>query len=216
MATVRITKDLTTGIISKLRDQFEVRRRNLKTHIAEGFEPMKSQYFEDLLTTILEQSDIPRDIYDAIPNGWCHTTSRLKAFRLNNVTSEVLPAGNPLGKPIKVPENLNYLCESLRLEHPRLQPYAEYASLANAQLAQLAREETESIHMANSLLTQAGSLKQALDVWPHLMELLPDWAIKQHNKPSEKRQKSKITAIDTDKLTGAVVAGKMAVATLNR
>jgi len=216
MATVRLTKDLAKTIISRLQGQFTVRREALRKHIAQGFEPLKAQYFEDLLTTVLEQHGMPRDIYDSIPDGWCHTTSRLKAIRLNNVDSEELPGGNPLGKNIKVPECMNYMCESLRMDHPRLQPYSEYAAQANEQLRLLACEEMETKHMANSLLAQAGSLKQALDVWPHLMELLPDWAVEKHNRPTEKRQKSEIVAIDTDKLTGAIVAGKMAVAVLNR
>jgi hypothetical protein len=215
MATVRITKDLTSTIINKLTSQFSVRRDATKKYILEGFQPMIELYKEDLLTVILEQYNMPRETYDAIPDGWCHRVSTLKASSINGVEMGIIPSVTfPEG--IKVPANLYYQHESLRLEHPLLQQYAEYANIANAQLSELHREERAAVSEANHLLRQCGSLKQALEAWPHLMELLPDWAIQQHKQPAEKREKREIVKVDADKLTGAIVAGKLAVATLNR
>lgn len=217
MATVRMTKDLKSAIISKLQGQFQVRREALRKHIAAGFEPLKAQYFEDLLTTVLEQHGMPRDIYDAIPDGWCHRVNELGTNRINNVpTHEVLPNGSCIGGAIKIPAALEYGRTSMSLDHPRLQPYAEYAAQANEQLRQLSQEEHSAVHEANRLLGQCGSLKQALDVWPHLIELLPERAIEQHKQVAEKRKKAGPIAIDADRLTGALVAGKMATAVLNR
>ena len=215
MATVRITRDLTREIINKLTEQFSVRRMATSDNILAGFEPMLQQYGEDLVTVILEQNNMPRETYNAIPDGWCHRTSSLKARTINGVSMDALPQAL-FSEAIKIPEALTYLCRHLRLEHPLLQQYAEYASIANAQLSALEDEERGAVEEANSLLAQCGSLKQALDAWPHLMELLPEWAIAQHKRPADKRKKRKIVRVDADKLTCSVVVGKMAIATFNR
>jgi hypothetical protein len=215
MATVRITKDLTRDIINRLASQFEVRLDAVKKNITDGFEPMIPQYREDLLAVILEQHNMPRETYDAIPDGWCHRTKTLRASQINGVSMHLIGSVR-FAEEIKIPEELHYRNEMRRMEHPLLQQYAEYASIANAQVSQLEREKREAVAEANHLLKQCGSLKQALDAWPHLMELLPAWAIKQHNQPTEKRAKNVVTSVDTDKLTCAVVAGKLAVAVLDR
>ena len=215
MATVRITKDLIGSIISTLQAQFTVRREATQKYILDGFEPMRAQYGEDMLAVILEQHMMPRETYDAIPDGWCHRASSLKASKINDVSMDALPNVS-FSEPIKIPEALTYHHQYLRLTHPLLQQYAEYASIANAQLKTLANEEQAAVKEARRLLNQCGSLKQALDAWPHLMELLPEWAIAQHKQPAEKREKREVVKVDADKLTGAVVAGKLAIAGLNR
>jgi hypothetical protein len=214
MATVRITRQLRNSIIGNLQVQFGVRREAIKAHIRDGFMPMLAQYKHDLLAVILEQHNMLQDVYDAIPDGWSRRVRTLKARRINDVSMSLMP-GVQFDVEIKIPQALNYTSDCLTLEHPRLQPYADYASIANANLELLGREEAEATREATHLLTQCGSLKQALEAWPYLMELLPDWAIVRHNQVAEKRQRKTVVVVDADRLTGAVLAGKMATAALN-
>jgi hypothetical protein len=211
MATVRITRDLTNQITNKVRDQFNVRREAIKAAALKNFEPLKGQYAEDLLSVVLEKFGMPRETYDAIPDGWCHRTRELRAAELNGVHAALLPeiTYNP---PIKIPENLP--CSYLRLEHGRLAQYAAHAFNLNSQLTALKEEETSMMKEVTRLLASCGSLKQALDAWPHLLELLPYQVVAEHNRPTEKRQKITAPKVDTDKLNGSLVKAKMAEAAL--
>jgi hypothetical protein len=215
MATVRITKDLTGKIITKITDQFRLRRNALKRAIDEGFKPMIPEYRETLLALILEEHKMPQEVYDAIPTGWCPTTRSLRAIRLNDVDTQVL--GNVECIPsIKIPEALQYQYESLRFSDVRVCKFAEYAAVSNRQLAELDREESEVKDEARRLLNSCGTLKQALDAWPHLMQLLPNDVLMEHNRTPAKRAKAKPVTIDSDKLTAAVVKANMAEAALKR
>lgn len=210
MATVRITKDLKETIIQALKSKFKVRRDAIKQRFEREFEPLTAQYAEDLLTAILAKNNMPREIYDAIPDGWCPTVDSLKALNINGVSTELLPIVRFVPK-IKIPEQMRYGTSHLKLEHSTLSVYSEKADVVNAQLAAVAEEEAAAVQEAHRLLESCGSLRKALEVWPQLMELLPDWAIKQHQQPTEKRQRAVLT-VDTDKLNVALVKGKLAEA----
>ena len=215
MATVRITNALRNSINNKIKDQFGTRKTAITKASLQSFEPLKDQYREDLLATILETYNMPQATYDAIPEGWCHRAGSLKATTLNNVRTGLLPKVD-CTPSIKVPAEIYYQNENLHLEHPRLQPYATHALQLNDQLSAVDHEERKTLAEVGKLLVQCGTVAQALEVWPHFLELLPEDVVEEHKRPTEKRQKREISAVDTDTLTSAVVKAKMANAALLR
>ena len=214
MATVRMTKDLKEQLAQRVRNQFTTRREAITKKFTENFEPAKAQYAEDLLAVILEQHNMPQETYDAIPKGWCHRVRKFKAYVLNNIDAAQLPTV-VFPDDVKVPEAIQYSAEQLLLDHPKLEAYANAAADVNAALNALSAEQNHTMAQLNRLLASCATLKQAIDVWPHLLELLPKSVRDEHERPSEKRTRSAPAKIDTDSLTGALVKAKMVHSAMN-
>ena len=213
MATVRITKDLTNDIIDIAKRKFGTRRDAIISAARDTFEKMKVDFAEDVHTTLLETNGMTLEIYNAIPDGWLATREKLLVGTINDQPFSNYfenPVYNP---PIRVPLDLQGTYSRAILHHPRLERYAQLVEHTHEQVKAVDYECESMVITLRRLLSQCVTLKQALDIWPHLMEVLPQYAIDKHNEAREKRASIKpVVQVDTSMMTGALVKAKMAEA----
>ena len=213
MATVRITKDLTNDIIDIAKRKFGTRRDAIISAARDTFEKMKVDFAEDVHTTLLETNGMTLEIYNAIPDGWLATREKLLVGTINDQPFSNYfenPVYNP---PIRVPLDLQGTYSRAILHHPRLERYAQLVEHTHEQVKAVDYECESMVTTLRRLLSQCVTLKQALDIWPHLMEVLPQYAIDKHNEAREKRASIKpVVQVDTSMMTGALVKAKMAEA----
>ena len=215
MATVRITKELRDDILHRARSQFSKRREGILAKARDTFEPMKAEFAEDCFAAMLEQHGMPLEIYNAIPDGWVSTRSNINVRLVNDQPFGTYFPSPQYATEIKVPCSMANSYQSANLTSPKLERYAMLTAETHRQIGALASEEQTMLDTVKKLLTECTTLKQALEIWPHLMDLLPQYAIDKHNEKVEKRNANKPkVVIDADMLTGVLVKAKIAEAAL--
>jgi len=213
MATVRITKDLTNGIIAIAKRKFGTRRDAIISAARDTFEKMKVDFAEDVHTALLETNDMTLEVYNSIPDGWLASRENLRVGTINDQPFHIYFENPVYDPPVRVPFKLHNTYQSANLSHPRLERYAELVERTHKQVMAVDHEYESMVTTLRQLLSQCATLKQALDIWPHLMEVLPQYAIDKHNEVREKRASTKpVVQIDTSMMTGALVKAKMAEA----
>lgn len=214
MATVRITKDLTYDVINKAEIQFRVRSKAVLDKALAWFEERKEQFAADCYATLLHMNSMTEEQLAMIPSNWLGERSDLRVGKINDVpySNHFRPVDYP--QPIKVPHQMASSWSMVDLNSPLLEPYATMVEQTNRHMLEIKQEQQNMQENLKKLLKNCTTLKQALEIWPHLMEVLPQWAIDKHNEPTVKRGKTtkEELGIDTGALTSVIVKAKMAEA----
>lgn len=98
------------------------------------------------------------------------------------------------------------------LNDPVLQPFADIYKSAAAQVDQIVAERRGAEVAVSNIFSQCSTLRQALELWPQMLDLCPVDVVRQHHAEPEKREKAALkidpTALNT--LNAAAVKNKLA------
>lgn len=211
MATVRLTKELQDDIKSKAYQGFKEREGALLVRYQQkvNHEELKA----DVLAVVLEQYGMTQELYDAVPNGWMPEVSELDISSLNDTNVRHILNNVKCDPKMKLPHVLvsSSYSRTFSLSDPRLQKYADLVKEHGERYNTLTTEKNTFISALNALFNRCTTLKQALELFPNLMELLPQYAIDRHNEKTEKRAKVQPTAdgVNLDALSATLVRNKL-------
>jgi hypothetical protein len=193
-----------------MRAGFDTRRKQLTESTLKALDI--EQLARDFRAAHLDTEGVTEAAIAALPAGWISRQTAVSLASVNGVRS-------PVGL------NLSFISDGLpmrfgashygmSIDHPTLQPYADKLTHASKQFTDLQAEQTQAIGAVESIFRQCRTLKQAVEVWPALLDLMPDYIVATHNAPAEKREKvtPSLNPNLVDVLNGAAVKNKLASA----
>jgi hypothetical protein len=206
MATVRLSKELLYDVTNAMQTTFEVRERQLRERFVIDIRP--DDLARDARAWMLECAGVTEDFVAKIPKSWLSGLSYTAA--VSTINDQLLPTVLTLRFDPPLPAALPKIGGASRFA-----PYVTVAKKYRDEADELGNEKRAAIRALNRIFEQCGTLRQALEAWPGIMELLPKRVVDAHNAPAEKRSAGGAAlAVETvELLNGAVVKSKIAQAT---
>ena len=207
MATVRITKELTTDILAHARAKFS-------DSIKKAEDSRPDHHWGDYIYDAIYGEYAP--IMAQLPAGFIHTTNRVLIRKVGPYLIDLYfdfsaPKLWPGTLPPEAPAE-NHYSQALTLDDSPVWNDLRAEVMAWKGRCDAARKRSQEFtEGVSKVLENFSTLAPALKEWPPLRELVPDWAKNKHKEITEKRKSDK-PAVDKDvlgRLTGAITAAKL-------
>lgn len=213
MATVRISQGLNDQVIQKLRSDTANRRQHLINRLVA---PMSHEKLIALaFDSFLQKAGIA-DIYDRIPQSWLNSISTLDIASINGVDATHFRRISFATRyvPTHFLTHGSSWTRPLPLSGPEFAEYAEILSGVNTAIKDFDDAATKTQTQVQTLLNNCTTLRQALEYWGGLIDLLPKDVIDKHNDKTErvKIEPAKLS-LDTEHLNTAIVLNKISAVT---
>jgi hypothetical protein len=212
MATVRLTKELQDDIRAKVHAGFRSREQSNHQRFAQMID--REQLKRDTRDVMLLQYGMSEEMYDAIPSGWLAERKSLYYGKLNDYNVHHVIGDVECTPPMRVHYAMNsegYGSRTLNMSDPRFEKYVEVVRQHDTALKALNDEKQQVLGALTALFNKCTTLKQALELFPHLDKLVPEWAMDRHREKAEKRQKVELTAegVNLDALSATLVRQRL-------
>ena len=219
MATIRITDSVITTIIQNASKQFEARidaignatKKYLSDH----------RYAESVVSAWLDENGLTH-VAPTLPTMFWKPVNAVQVRTINGVSMSPYSYAN-FGYDTKV---LAAMVQDLTTtssyqqakmlvinNYPSLQHLADRVTECNEQTALIEDESKRFRATVRKLLDNCTTLKQALDRWPQLVELLDSELLSRHHRKVERSAKQEELdrlEIDTTALNTSLVVNKIA------
>lgn len=209
MATVHITHQMRCEVGAKIREMYDARRDALTKEWTEsGHRPALADRIRD---TYWASQGVTAEAVAKMPLNWLH---RLSSIRLNAVHGTgVHHAVSDVSFSPPLATEINRGSYGWNIDLDTTAPDVMALLDVSQRLRELDAEERAYRTQVDELLEKCRTLRQAVEIWPNILAVLPQRYVDRHNAPPEKRERKAIDVnIDLDKLTTATVMGRMATA----
>lgn len=212
MATIRITKDLMRDIERKI--DADVRPINDKHAASFKIGMSAEDIYEHALTAFLAAEGVERATFDGLPQSWKDDCQNITLSKVNGVNVpwnyRNYTFANP---PVYAPDRMK--CDmNVEVECEALQPIADAVVAWVEEEKRLHAEQAAFLSGVKKIMNACSTVKQAVEMWPQFIEVLPD-NVKSRHFEVEVRQKKAKLEIDgdlTDALSGHLVSTKISKA----
>ena len=198
MATVRLSERLKGEILENASKLFTNRLRDMQVF------PLN----EDSVAARVVEAHISNlgkaPVWEAMPPEWKVSTNNVHIRRIN----EFRPARRTYMRTsttVHVPNNLGYL----EITSPMLDDIVDVWSDWEKRCAELEAERNKFYQTVRVFLERHTTLKQALNEWPGIMELLPVDAKERHEAETVRTARDENDTFDPTDLTRVVVTAKI-------
>ena len=207
MATVRITNELTSDILTNAKAKFSTDIRD-----AENSRP--DHYWGDFIYDAIFGKYV--SIMDQLPTGFIPTREKVLVRRVGIHPVDLhfefsMPKAWPAILPLGSPVELHYGGTVMLDASPVWDNFRKEVQDWRDRTATATKRRNDFAAGVASVLNSFSTLAPALKEWPALWELVPDYAKNKHKEITEKRGASKAN-IDKEMLgwmTGAMTAAKL-------
>lgn len=219
MATIRITDTVITTIIQNATTQFENRIKTITDATSKYLSDNK--YAESVVSAWLDENNLTH-VAPTLPNMFWKPATAVQVRLINGVSMSPYTYAS-FGYDTKV---LAAMVQDLTTtssyqqakmmeinNYPSLQHLADRVAECNEQTALIEQESKQFRAAVRKLLDNCTTLKQALDRWPQLVELLDSELLSRHHRKVErsaKREELDRLEIDTTALNTSLVINKIA------
>lgn len=188
MATVRITNDIRYHVKNRFKALYHERieRKQKELHNLDIGNACYLHYVPAKYRELAQQLNADSD------GPWLDTVDSLNiemTYRKNdaNCTETTVVFTVPLNPPIPLPQRLRGYGVKFKLLES-MAPY-ESAKKIYLDLDAMIGERDKLIHqLVNGVLTECGTLRQVLELWPTAVDFMPDAVKQKHAAKTEKRQ----------------------------
>lgn len=208
MAIVRITAELKRQIDNKIENDF--RPVNDKHDASFKLGMLPADICEIALTSFLKTEGVSRETFDSLPESWKSKRGNISIVRFNDVE---VPYSN---RRIDLPNDV--LLPVAMGTHNSISVNDEAFEGVAANIRAW-REESQRIHAeqaafkqgVHKVLAACTTLKQAVEMWPNMIEVVPESVKQTHLEPQvrQKKQKIEVDADLTDALNSTLVGTKI-------
>ncbi len=212
MATVRLSSEIQREVEYKMRQGFDLREKQAQEQAEKRIND--AQFQVDIRREFLKMTGMSEDLLARSPNNWRYVTSSVEIDTINDEPPPPNLRTVSMSPPLPFPAS-NNPAYGVELKDESLQQYADVYSRVNEQLAAIKNERAASRRAVEQVFSKCTTLRQALELWPGLMDLLPELVILKHNEPAEKRTNPtalEIGVADLQVLNVAAVKNKLATA----
>jgi hypothetical protein len=213
MATVRITETLRGDILSKFRNDFQIRRDKQLQAILNKFD--QGLIVESAWQQFCEGHKLTNEWLASWPAAWSLTDATIYIKTINDqnlpFTNFKLPAGKsyPIFFVNKADDRYP---RSHMLTSPDLSEQAALCIEYHTAVKELDEEMNRSTATIRKVLDNCTTLKQALEVWPQLIDLLPAETLAKHHEPEKRYSNASRMSLSQealDQINTAVVINKI-------
>lgn len=210
MTTVRLSGQIRGAVAQSLHAGFNTREQLLMEAARKRVD--WTQLAVDVRRVFLSKEDMTEDLLSRIPHHW---TLRVSTISITEVNGEKVPPtfrNVELLSPVPHPPQSNP-SYGARVSDDSLQGFADAMRELNEQLCIVADERHKSLRALDNIFDKCTTLKQALELWPGLMDMLPKWVVDRHNEAPAKRTAPtalEIGEVALDTLNAAAVKNKLA------
>ena len=219
MATIRITDTVITTIVQNATKQFEARINTIanatKTYLNDN------NYADSVVSAWLDENDLTL-VASTLPPMFWKPVNAVQVRSINGVSMNPYSyAGfdketKVLAAMVQDHTTTSSYSHSKMLEinnYPSLQHLVDKVAECNEQTALIEEEAGRFRATLRKLLVNCTTLKQALDRWPQLVELLDSELLSRHHRKAERSAKQEELdrlEIDTASLNTSLVVNKIA------
>ena len=213
MATVRITETLRGEVYEKFRLDFRLRRDKKLNAILARFD--QGLILDAAWQSWLNKFNITDEWLKGYPTAWMISPKTINVKSINGVVTPMQSIPTVPGKlyPIyfinRIDGNYSHWHE---IDNPDLSEQAALCVEFHDAQKTMMEEESAALATIRKVLDNCTTLKQALEVWPQLIDLLPDWALAKHKEPEKRYSNSNRVSLSQDALdqiNTAVVINKI-------
>lgn len=213
MATVRITETLRGDVLNKFRQDFKVRREKKLQAILNKFD--QGLIVESTWQQFCQTHGLTNEWLAAFPIEWTKVDDKIYVSKINDRTLPISQLNVPAGR--RYPR---YFFEKVTDRYPvthvvNSPDLSEQAALCveyHTAMKELEDEENISTSTIRKVLDNCTTLKQALEVWPQLIDLLPAETLAKHNEPEKRYSNASRVSLSQealDQINTAVVINKI-------
>lgn len=216
MATVRISQELRADIMANARSGFGTRINQVVREANEILADVTLQ--EAIRDTVADACGMTRNEYDQLPDGLLTPYKEIRVQFINGV--DVNRYANTIqmqGSPLKMPHSMTSAAgwSGYNLKSPHLEPFEAKLRHLGSKINAINEEADKFQDGVDKILTKCTTLKQALDVWPQLIDLVPDRFKARHYEKVERKKADDLReeiAVDVMALNVGAVKNKLAQA----
>ena len=194
MAVVRITAELISDIQQLAAVPF--RDRTERAYARDKAYRKTHDMFQAVLDAWLEEKGLT-EMVGYLPPSFYTRKSYIYVKKVNGYTMSQQNVYQKDGQDVDVlcamvhPSGANYSMQSIEVNHPSLQHFADHQQAIVEELDAIQQERQIFMDTLGKLLRGSRSLKHALDQWPQLIELVPQHTIDRMNEVVERKKREK-------------------------
>lgn len=209
MATVRITVELKNDIRRKIVSDFKPLVEKHEASFKLGMTP--DDFYEHCLIGFLKDQGVERQHFDLLPDAWKDSCENINVRWVNGVEIPYNFRGHRLSKPVLAPDRMRAGHGTLSVQSEALQDVADNIQTWINENNRLATEHAAFLNGVMKVLDASTTLKQAMEMWPNMVQVLPDAVLARHREPEnrQKKQKVEVDADLTDALNSTLVGTKI-------
>lgn len=206
MATVRITDQIKRDISNKI--MADQRPAEVKLANSFTFGITASDMHEMFLVSYLKSEGVKRDVFDSLPAKWKDGTRTVEIRSINGVEVPYSYRTHNLPDMIPCPPGMY---QNLMVQGDQYDEMAEKLAAHITATRELTEQHNAFKQGVNKVLNACTTLKQAIEMWPAIVHVLPQQILNRHNEVEVRTKKKKIEvdADLTDSLNAHVVGTKM-------
>lgn len=214
MASVKMSRDLRSDILTLVRKPYDERIRELITKAVDNFGQQLPEFRGAVINWLCKNHGMDRELYDSLPTGWVPEFETVTVTSINGIgTSNI--GGTVKFKPgLLVPASVagrGYYSSSFAVTGPEFDVFSEPIARLNTKVAEIGTEQRQVSHAVEGILNQSTTLKQAIEIYPAIERWVPQWALDKMREPSVRKERAAAVRqkVDLSVITTALLRDKI-------